>query len=294
MKTSRQLFAKMLLLFVTIVWGSGYIVNEYIIREGMDPRFTLTIRFIAGATLICILFKKRIISRTPFQTVFHGIIAGIILFLALYTETIGQSKTTVSNAALITSMNVIIVPYLVWIITHKRPSKHTFMYSFIAMVGVVFLSESENNIRNLSLNSGDIIVLFGAFLFALQIIWIGYFCRKDNPEKIAFIQLLIAGLCSSVFLILSGNPILATNIRESIIPILYLGLFPTGICYYLQSYAERFVEATDAAIIFSAEGVFGSLFSLLVGFEKFHWRLLIGSSLILLSIFKICKHSEIA
>ena len=65
---------------------------------------------------------------------------------------------------------------------------------------------------------------------------------------------------------------------------LYLGVFSTCICYLLQTIAQKNVPAAEAGIVLSAEGAFGTLFSLLLCLEFLLWGMLVGGVLITLFI----------
>ena len=55
-------------------------------------------------------------------------------------------------------------------------------------------------------------------------------------------------------------------------------------CYFLQTWAQKHVRASEAGIILSAEGLFGTLFSLLLGMETFRWSMALGGLMITASI----------
>lgn len=280
----RRIIASFLLIVVALIWGSGYVVAEEVLRSEMHPFWMLAIRFLVGALFIGIIFHKKMRNPT-FSTVKHSIIAGVILFFALVFEVIGQKNTVVSNAALITSSNVVIVPYLVWLFTKKCPPIKTFMFSIISMIGVFLLSFS--GFDHFSIYFGDILVLLGAFFFALHIVWISLFCSDDSAEQLAFIQLFVAGLCSVVMIVVFRKTITIQQIKTQWSHILYLAVFPTGLCYFLQSYAEKSIRATDTVIILSAEGIFGTILSLVLGYEQYRLMIVIGAALIMFSIYMV-------
>jgi len=72
--------------------------------------------------------------------------------------------------------------------------------------------------------------------------------------------------------------------REGILPIIYLGLFSTCICYLIQTTAQKYTSPTKAGIIMSMEGFFGSLFSVVLGIEILTKNLIIGGTLVLTSV----------
>ena len=91
-------------------------------------------------------------------------------------------------------------------------------------------------------------------------------------------------MCGIGSVLLFRIPLPGTQLAEGILPVLYLGVFSTGVCYLLQTVAQKNVPAAEAGIVLSAEGAFGTLFSLLLGLESLRWGMLVGGVLITLSI----------
>ena len=75
----------------------------------------------------------------------------------------------------------------------------------------------------------------------------------------------------------------AGALRVGALPVLYLGLMSTCLCFFLQTAAQKYADATKAVIFLSMEGVFGSLFSVMLGLEPFTWMLGVGGSVLFLS-----------
>ena len=269
------------LLLVTMIWGSGFIATQYAIGSGLPTAWIMMIRFLVGSGVVALCFFRKIFPLSK-STVVHGGTAGIILFAAFYTQTAGQGKTTISNAAFLTATNVIMVPFLLWLFCRKRPPVRIFLLCLATMAGVILLTVRGGG--TLSLGWGDLLVLLCALLFAMHITWLDIGCSGDYPTQIAFVQLLTAGICGGVAVLVTGQQASAENLRSGLLPVLYLGVFSTGVCYFLQTWAQKHVRASEAGIILSAEGLFGTLFSLLLGMESFRWSMALGGLMITASI----------
>ena len=63
-----------------------------------------------------------------------------------------------------------------------------------------------------------------------------------------------------------------------------LGVFSTCLCYFLQTTAQKHVNSTKAAIILSTESLFGSIFSVLLGYDPLSAQMVVGGVIILASI----------
>ena len=85
-------------------------------------------------------------------------------------------------------------------------------------------------------------------------------------------------------LIVLRPPVSAAQFAAGAWPVAYLGLFSTCLCYALQTRAQQHVTASQAGVVMSMEGVFGTLFSLMLGFETLRLNMALGGALITLSV----------
>lgn len=270
-----------MLVVVTLIWGSGFIATEYAIDSQIDFAWIMALRFLLGAMVIAAAFLKKI-KATKKKAFVHGVGAGVLLFAAFYTQTIGQANTTVANAAFITASNVVMIPFIVWLLTARRPPFKVFLLSLLTMAGVVLLSIQPGS--GLSLGRGDALVLLCAFLFAAHISYLSLLCREDEPISVAFWQLLSAALSGLILLVIQRPASTAAQWQAAAWPIFYLGLFSTGLCYLLQTYAQTFLGASETGIILSLEGLFGTMFSLLLGMDVLRWNMVLVWMMITFSV----------
>lgn len=280
--TRAERLAALALLLVTIIWGSGFIAVELALGSGLSVPFILMVRMLLGAALLGILFFRRVhaASRKAIQ---HGAVAGVLLFFAFYAQTLGQQYTTVSKTAFLTATNVVMIPFLVWLVAKKRPPAKVFALAGLTLVGVAILTLSGAQ-EGFALNTGDLLVLCSALIFAAHIVYLGLACRFDDAIAITFWQLLTAGVIATVAFLISGNPPTLVQLRAGLWPVLYLGVFSTCLCFYLQTHAQRHISPAKAGILLSTEGFFGSLFSVLLGLEPLRFSLVLGGLLITASV----------
>ena len=112
--------------------------------------------------------------------------------------------TTASKNAFFTSINVIVVPYIFWILHKKKPKIMTFICSIICIIGIGVISFDKD--LNLSdINFGDILTIISAIFFAFQIATTGFFSRKVEPLKLIFLQMIFAGILFVVNFFIFSN-----------------------------------------------------------------------------------------
>jgi drug/metabolite transporter (DMT)-like permease len=87
-----------------------------------------------------------------------------------------------------------------------------------------------------------------------------------------------------VFFLFERSTFSISVLRSIVSEILYLGLLSTGLCFFLQSWAQRRLSPTRTAVILSCEGLFGGLFSVLWGYDSLTANFVLGGSIILISV----------
>lgn len=271
--------SNLILLLVVIIWGTGFSAVEYALKANFSTLLILTLRFLIATLSLIVVFNKKLLSINK-KELFYGSISGTVMFLGFYFQTKGQNLTTVSNSAFFTATNVIIIPFTSWIIFKIRPTYKTILLTFLCLIGVAIISFKGTKI---SLGYGDILVLICAVFFATQVSILDKATKIANPTNINFIQIVVAFLLSLIFLIMFPQDYTNINISKGLIPILYIGIFTTSICYFLQTYAQKHTSSTNTGIILSIEGLFGSLFAVMLGFERLSANILIGGGIIILA-----------
>ncbi|MDD4082396.1 MAG: DMT family transporter [Sphaerochaetaceae bacterium] len=279
----KSITADFSLLLTAIIWGTGFVATQYAFDSGMSTSLILLFRFsFASLTITVFIFKK--IKEITKEELKMGLVAGIILFLAFYFQTFGLRFTTPSNNAFITATNVIMVPFITWVVFKKKPKLRFFLLGFTTFIGIVFLSYLPG--KGLNFTKGDIYTLFCAFLFALHISYLDIVAKKVDAVKLTFLQMTFAALFSLiVFTTIGQFSIKDVNFSQGILPVLYLGLFSTLLCFFIQTKAQKYTTSTKAAIFLSTESLFGAFFSVILQLESFTINMLIGGVFILFSIF---------
>src|SRR5947208_14955684 len=100
----RNVKVNALLVLVTMIWGSTFLIVQQTIRL-TGPFTFLAMRFGIGALVLAVIFHKRLarITRTELIT---GSIIGLFLFGAYALQTTGLQYTTSSKAGFITGLYV--------------------------------------------------------------------------------------------------------------------------------------------------------------------------------------------
>lgn len=275
--------ADLLCLLTAAIWGTGFIASQVAIDAQMSAALIMTLRFaIAALVMLAVCLPK--LRRLCPRDLRLGGLAGVFLFGAFYAQIIGQQNTTVSHCAFLTATNVVMVPFIVWAVSRRRPASRTFALTATTLIGIGVLSIAPGDVP-FGLHFGDAMTLLCALLFALHITTLGWATRDADVMLINLIQLATAAVISAAVLFLADRDALAAaNLRPGLPAVIYLGLFSTCLCYFLQTLAQKYTTPAQAGVLLSTEGLFGSVFSVLLGLEAPAANLVVGGLIIMASI----------
>ncbi|MDH3268853.1 MAG: DMT family transporter [Ignavibacteria bacterium] len=278
--------SNLLLLLTAVIWGFAFVAQ----RAGMEylgPFTFNTARFTLGSfSLIPLLLinqkkkfeKEKFLPLNDKNLLYGGLAAGTVLFLGATFQQGGLVYTEAGKAGFITGFYVILVPIL-GLFVKQKTSLLTWLGAMVATVGLYFLSLNET----FEVNIGDVLVLIGAFFWAIQILVIGFYSTKVDPFQLAFTQFVVCAVLS-FFAALISETIVLQNFANAYLPILYAGIFSVGIAFTIQVVAQREAHPANAAIIMSLEAVFAVLGGWLILNESIPMRGLFGCLLMLIGM----------
>ncbi len=265
------------LIAVTVIWGGGFVASDMALKS-LRPFQIMAIRFLLS-TILMGGASIRELKGIDFKELRAGILMGCALFVGFAFQIVGLQYTTPSKNAFLTALNVVMVPFIAFLILKKKISMKSIAGAVMAIFGVGLLSLE----KNLSLGLGDALTLVCAVGFAFQIFFTSEFVKKYRAVVLNFVQMLTAVLLSVVSLFLFGETEFHVT-AQGWLSVLYLGVISTALCYLLQTASQRYVDETKAAIILSMESVFGTIFSILILHEQVTLRMICGCVIILAAV----------
>ena len=266
------------LVTVTIIWGGGFVASDIALKT-LAPFQIMFLRFLIGAICMGVLARKELKTITK-DEIFCGFLLGAALFTGFALQIVGLQYTTASKNAFLTATNVVMVPFIAFILERKKIELKSIAGAVLALTGAGILSLQSG----FSIGLGDSLTLGCAIGFAFQIYLTGKYVHRIRPAILNFMQMLSACFLSFIGLLLSGKISLEGVSSSGWIAMFYLGLVSTTLCYFLQTWAQKHVDETKSAIILSLEAVFGTVFSVVLLREEVTSRMILGSITILLAV----------
>ncbi len=268
------------LILVTIIWGAAFAV----VKNSLDyvpPIYMMAFRFTIAGIVMSLVFIKKLL-RMKKEELIHGVGIGVFLFLAYAFQTIGCNYTTAGKNAFLTTIYVILVPFLNWILIKRRPDIFSVIAALLSITGIGLLSLEGD----FSMNKGDVLTLICGFCYALQIIFIAQWSQNDDPVLLAIIQIIVAALLSWItapFIDGDMNWSVLGN-RDVILSMLYLGLLSTMVAFALQTICQKYLAPSLAALLMSFEAVFGALSGVIFLGEVIPPRGIVGCALMFFAV----------
>ena len=267
------------LLMVSVIWGSAFVL----MKNSMDvimPTYLLAYRFTIAALGLFFIYWKTVKTMTR-QDIFYGGILGFFLFISFYFQTYGLKYTTASKNAFITTLYVIIVPFLHWLFNKAKPTKNHAMAAVIAVIALALLSLKGDR----SINLGDFLTLICGFCYAIHMVLIDRYTVCYHPIKLTVMQMASAAFFAWIMAFIFEGPCDLSVFRESqtVISLLYLGLISSMLCFLIQTIGQTYLSPNTSSILLSFESVFGLIFSVWFLKEDMTGKMLIGCGLMFLA-----------
>ncbi len=296
---TKKIKSTILLFLTAIIWGFAFVAQ----RVGAEfvGAFTFNgIRFLLGTISlipVILIFEKEKFNKEKFKkTLFSGLLAGIVLFIASTLQQFGVEITgSAGKAGFLTGLYIVLVP-LIRFVMGKKTSILTFFGAVFAVVGLFFLCMTGDEI---SFGIGDVVLIIGAFFWAGHILVVDKFVNDVSPLKFSMTQFFVCGFLSIIFALFTEE-IEFSAIQSAGIPILYGGLMSVGVAYTCQILGQKDADPTFASIVFSTESVFSAIGGAIILHEIMSGRGYLGCVLIFIGIIlsqldlptikqKICK-----
>ncbi|MDO5732436.1 MAG: DMT family transporter [Eubacteriales bacterium] len=287
---SARNWARLALLFVTVVWGAGFVAADVALRT-YRPSEILLFRFISGLglSLLPLIWQRRPLAPLVARSTrgyrrgrYYALACGFCLFLGFLFQTEGLQFTTPSKNAFLTSLNVIVVPFLEAIFGRERLRPSRLVAAGLALFGVGLLTLDAN----FQIGLGDGLSFICAFCFAAQMFLLSLALREISSEEAIRLELLSATVFGALYYLVVGlRPLRFEGLP--FLGLLFLGFISTGLCYFLQSLSQRYLSASETAIILSLIAVFACLFSVWLLGEALSLRMLLGALCIMMAVIGI-------
>lgn len=252
------------LFLATSFWGSSFLTISSTL-EYTNPLTLVMMRFSLGALFVAMMLGRGI-TRIPASTWKAGAVCGAVIYAGYCTNAIGLMTIESSMSGFLTALYVPLTPLLIWVVYGRTPAPGAFAGAMLAFVGLIFLANPFT--LTFSNNPGEWITILSALISAGEIIIVGKYAPKAQARQLAFTQLAsvaVIALVGVVIASLADLPLKETTFNSTVwAGALWLAVI-VAFVQVLLSWAQRYVPAGRAAVIFAMESVFAAILGWFAG-----------------------------
>ena len=268
-----------------LIWGTAFVAQSV----GADyakpftfnaARSAVAFLFLLGMSLVRRRWLPGSVMRSSRRELaVAGICCGTVLAVASFFQQKGLETTTSGKAGFITALYIVIVPILS-IFLRKRPPRTIWISVALAVAGLYCLCMTED----LRITGGDFYILLCSLCFSIHILVIDHFTARVDGVEMSCIQFLAAAVLSLLGALWAGESTTPEALRLCLWPILYVGVFSSGVGYTLQILAQKGSNPTVVSLLLSLESVFATVSGALLLHDRMSGREYFGCVLMLLAV----------
>jgi drug/metabolite transporter (DMT)-like permease len=270
--------APLALLLVSAAWGLAFVVMKPAIERQSVNNFLFT-RF-SMAVLVMVLIRPQVLKFLTKDLLLRGLAAGFLLGGGYIFQTVGLANTGAAITGFVTGLYVVLTPLFAGLIFKERVSKNTWLYVFMATVGLALLS-----LKGWSIGFGELMVFFSAIAFAAHITALSKWSAGRDVYAMTITQLTMCAAMTGVASIFEGYSAPPDSGVWAVV--VFTAVFATAIAFIVQTWSQAHMSATKVAVILTMEVVFAAFFAIIFAGERLTLQAALGGILVVTAMYLI-------
>jgi drug/metabolite transporter (DMT)-like permease len=266
------------LLTVSAAWGLSFVIMKSAIERQSVNNFLFT-RFVL-AVLVMILIRPQVIKHFNKDLLLRGFGAGFLLGGGYIFQTVGLANTGAAITGFVTGLYVVLTPLFAGLIFKERVSKNTWLYVFMATVGLALLS-----LKGWSIGFGELMVFFSAIAFAAHITALSKWSAGRDVYAMTITQLTMCAAMTGVASAFEGYSAPPDSGVWAVV--VFTAVFATAIAFIVQTWSQAHMSATKVAVILTMEVVFAAFFAIIFAGERLTLQAALGGILVVTAMYLI-------
>ena len=245
-----KLEANLSLLFITFFASVQYAFLIWVPESVSHFAFMCITNFVGLIMSLCFFFGElfRLDRRQVKQSI---ILSGeLVLFNVFLLMGIQRLGTTITNALL--STNFVFIALIAYLTHKKLPSRETLWGILTVLAGLFIMAGSE---LDTLFSMSAFYLTLSNIAFAFYLVSVGEYSSSSNPAIIAMGQMFFCFVFSLVLwageAVFMGADFSLPTKPEFWGSVIYVSFFIRGLYGIVQVYAQRYVSALSASLIFS-------------------------------------------
>ena len=268
MATKRQQ-AALGLFFVTLLWGGTFVWMKQAMNS-LDAEIAQYSTTAVVGVIVSARFFIAFVALVPFSSTARsalaskedwkgGLILGGLMLAGFVLQMIGIDSVSPSVSAFLTSLYVVFTAILSIKISDRKPTRMMIVGVVLATFGAGFIDGPPHIVWG----RGELLTVACALFFALHIIYTDRITKKLNPIAVTSTSFLVLVLGAGIIAVIAGGGLMVFESAWQngvILPLLCLGLFGSLACILMLNIFQKHLNPTHAAIIYSFEPVWATLY----------------------------------
>jgi drug/metabolite transporter (DMT)-like permease len=245
--------AKISLVAITFFAGIQYVFLSNV-QSSVSCFAFLSVTSLIGFLITFAAFFSELFRISKRQILQSALLA-VQMFLFNVFLLLGSSGMDPAVTSFVLAGFLVFIP-VIYIFMKKKVSKSNLIGTAVVLLGLVLALEADPARFD---DARILFLLAAAFCFALNIVTVEQFCDKSNPSILAmgrmFFGFIFAFICWTVENLIMKQGFTLPVSASFWSSVMFISIFIGGFYCVVQIYAQRYVNAMETALIFSAETV---------------------------------------
>lgn len=285
--------AAVVLFSVTLIWGATFIWMKQLLNALTDPigthGSTSVVAFLVGARffmalvlmLVLIPSSRRSLGTKPVQQ--GGALLGGLMLVGFFSQMLALDDINPSTSAFLTSLYVVMTALLTARASDHPPTRALWWGVLLATTGAGFIEGPPH----LTWGTAELVTVLSALFFAFHIVATQRWTTDHDPLPLTVMSFaVVTGGAWVLMLMVTASPrALVDDVLTSSgvwLPLICLGVGGSFFCLLMLNVYQRHLHPVHAAVLYTFEPVWATLFGLGLGLVPFTWWIVIGGSVLVL------------
>lgn len=253
---SKRQLAVMMLLLAAFFWGTGNVAAKNVL-DHVDPFTAVAIRSaLAALVILPFLCVEKAAPRKP-GWLGSATLVALAFTAAQIFQQVAYRWTSVTNVSFLVNLCAVLTPVLAWVLWRERQPARVIAAAFIVLVGASLMAGFDPSTNRI--NPGDLACFASAICYAAWMLALGrHAIHYGRPFGTCFYQFATTAVLTAFIVSATQSPTLS-GVGGALPDLIVLGVFSTAAAFVLQTHAQRYLTASTAAVLTSAESLFGAV-----------------------------------
>jgi drug/metabolite transporter (DMT)-like permease len=257
MEMMTRMRANWLLVACAAVWGVAFYFQKRAM-EHIGPLLFIVARSVLAMAVLAPLawreWRAERSGRPQTRLLKMSGLAGLAFFGGALFQQAGIVTASVTNSGFLTSLYVVITPFVAWAVHGRRPGFWVWPAVGLSMVGTWLLGGGT-----LALFTwGDWLVAISAVFWAVYVVVVGLGSSEGKPSAFTALQFVVVAVLGLVGVGLREE-VDGAALWRALPDLLFVGVLSSALMFTLFAAAMKATRATETAIIVSTESLFAAL-----------------------------------